>query len=257
MKMNMNMKYISHALIGVVAASLSPLASADNISVKTGYDYSTGKYGTDIETEITSIPFIVNYETGDWIFKTTVPYVKIEGADNVRSGVGAVSSTATSIRSVSGLGDITASAIRTFLLDNQTGFDLTGKIKFGIADSERGLGTGENDYWLLVDVYRRIGTVTYFGGVGYGMLGDSPELQLKNVVSANLGASFKLNEAASVGATFDTRTKSTDRGFAQREVTAFYMHKLDGGYRLQAYALKGFSDGSPDWGGGLNIGYNF
>jgi hypothetical protein len=255
--MKMNTKYISRALVGVAAASLSPLALANNVSVKTGYDYSTGTYGTGIETEITSIPFIVNYETGDWIFKATVPYVEIKGADNVRTGVGPVAPTADSVRTVSGLGDVTVSAIRTFFLDNQTGFDLGGKVKLATADDEKGLGTGENDYWLLADVYRKIGSVIYFGGVGYGMLGDSPELQLKNVVSANLGASFKVNEAASVGATFDTRTESTEGGFAQREVTAFYMHKLGGGYRLQAYALKGFSDGSPDWGGGLNIGYSF
>lgn len=251
------MKYLSGAMMGMLIGAVSPFALADNVSIKTGYDYSVGKYGTDIETEITSIPFIVNYETGDWTFKATLPYVRIEGADNVRSGVGPVSSTASSVRSASGLGDLTLSAIRTYFLDNQTGLDLTGKVKLGTADSEKGLGTGENDYWLMVDAYRRIGSVTYFGGVGYGMLGDSPELKLRNVVSTNLGASYRLTDISSFGATFDTRTKATNRGSSQRELTAFYMHNLGGGYKLQAYALKGFSDGSPDWGGGLNIGYNY
>jgi hypothetical protein len=77
------------------------------------------------------------------------------------------------------------------------------------------------------------------------------------VISTNVGASYKLNDAASVGASLDARTKSTDSGDPQRELTAFYMHKLGGGYKLQAYALKGFSDGSPEWGGGVNVGYSY
>ena len=54
---------------------------------------------------------------------------------------------------------------------------------------------------------------------------------------------------------FDFRTKSADTGFNQRELTAFYLQKLGGGYKLQAYASKGFSNGSPDRGIGLIIGH--
>jgi len=32
--------------------------------------------------------------------------------------------------------------------------DLTGKIKFGTADEDKGLGTGEQDYSLQADVFR-------------------------------------------------------------------------------------------------------
>lgn len=244
----------------VAAALLSHVALADgNVTVRTGYDYTTGTYGTNNRTEISSVPFIASYETGDWTFKATVPYVRITGADNVVAGVGVVSQAPTTVRTASGLGDITTAAIYSFVADPQTqfGVDVTGKIKFGTADSDRGLGTGKNDYWLLVDPYKKFGNVTYFGGVGYGMLGSSSTLQLKNVISANAGLSYKLNEQASAGAIFDYRSKSTDAGFDQRELTAFYSHKLGGGYKLQAYATRGFSDGSPDWGAGLNVGYNF
>lgn len=255
----MKMKIARHTLMAMLAVTLSQIAVADGLTVKTGYDYSSGKYGTNTTTEITSIPFMLNYDTDVWTFKATLPYIHIKGANNVVSGIGAVGGAATGVRTESGMGDLTVAATRTLFMDttSQTGFDLTGKIKFGIADSDKGLGTGENDYWVLADAYRKIGAVTYFGGVGYGVLGDSPDLKLKNVVSANLGASYKLNPSASLGAVFDTRTKSTETGDPQRELTAFYMHKLEGGYKLQAYAVKGFSDGSPDWGAGLNVGYNY
>lgn len=244
----------------LAAALLSQAALAEgSFTLKTGFDYTKGKYGTDTSTEITAIPFIGSYETGNWTLKASIPYLRITGSDNVVAGVGAVRRTATTTRTDTGMGDLTTSATYSFLLDpkSQTGIDITGKIKFGTADSERGLGTGENDYWIMVDPYTKIGNVTWFGGLGYGVLGSSDTLQLKNVVSANAGLSYKLDQKSSLGAMFDYRTRSTDTGFAQRELTAFYTRKLGDGYKMQAYATTGFSDGSPDWGGGINVGYNF
>lgn len=245
-------------LLAVLFLSQTALAEG-NITLKTGFDYTTGNYGTNTRTEITAIPFVGTYETDDWTFKASIPYLRITGSDNVVAGVGVVRPASSAVRTDSGLGDLTTSATYSFLIDprSQFGIDVTAKIKFGTADSEKGLGTGENDYWVLIDPYARMGNVTWFGGIGYGMLGSSDTLQLKDVVSANAGLSFKLSQQVSLGAMLDYRSKSTDTGFAQRELTAFYSHKLGGGYKLQAYATKGFSDGSPDWGAGANVGYNF
>lgn len=244
----------------LAAALVSQVALAEgSFTLKTGFDYTTGKYGTDTSTEITAIPFIGSYETGNWTLKASIPYIRITGADNVVAGVGAVRRTVTTTRTDTGMGDLTTSATYSFMLDpkSQTGVDVTGKVKFGTADSERGLGTGENDYWIMVDPYTKMGNVTWFGGLGYGVLGSSDTLKLKNVVSGNAGLSYKLDQKSSVGAMFDYRSRSTDTGFAQRELTAFYTRKLGDSYKMQAYATTGFSDGSPDWGGGINVGYNF
>lgn len=244
----------------LAAALLSQAALAEgNFTLKTGYDFTTGKYGTDTDTEITAIPFIGTYETGNWTLKASIPYVRITGSDNVVAGVGAVRPTSTTVRTDSGMGDLTTSATYSFSIDpkSQFGIDVTAKIKFGTADSDKGLGTGENDYWILIDPYTKMGNVTWFGGIGYGMLGSSETLTLKDVFSANAGLSYKLDQQASIGAMLDYRSKSTDIGFVQRELTGFYSRKLGGGYKLQAYATKGFSDGSPDWGGGVNVAYNF
>lgn len=244
----------------LAAALLSQAALAEgNFTLKTGFDYTTGKYGTNTRTEITAIPFIGSYETGNWTLKASIPYVRITGSDNVVAGIGAVRRTSTAVRTDTGLGDLTTAATYSFVIDpkSQSGVDVTAKIKFGTADSDRGLGTGENDYWILIDPYTKIGNLTWFGGIGYGMLGSSDTLKLKDVVSANAGLSYKLDQQASVGAMLDYRSRSTDTGFAQRELTAFYSRKLGGGHKLQAYATKGFSDGSPDWGGGVNMAYNF
>lgn len=254
------MKRLTFAAVALLSPLFSHVALADSgVSFKTGYDYTTGTYGTNNRTEITSVPFIAGYETGNWTFKATLPYVRITGSDNVIAGVGAVRKSTTAVRTESGLGDLTTAATYSLVADPKTqfGVDVTGKIKFGTADKDKGLGTGENDYWLMIDPYKKLGDVTYFGGVGLGILGSSSTLQLNNVVSANAGLSYKLDAQASAGAVFDYRSKASDAGFDQRELTAFYSRKLGEAYKLQAYATKGFSDGSPDWGAGLNVGYHF
>lgn len=256
----MRMKTLAIATAGLLAPLFTTVAHAEgSLTFKTGYDYTTGTYGTGSRTEITSVPFIANYETGNWTFKATLPYIRITGAGNVVAGVGAVRRTAVATRTDSGLGDLTTAATYSLFADanTQSGLDITGKIKFGTADSDKGLGTGKNDYWLLLDPYKKLGNVTWFGGLGYGILGSSETLQLKNVVSANAGFSYKLDQRASAGAMFDYRSKSSDAGFDQRELTAFYSRKLGDAYKLQAYALKGFADGSPDWGAGLTVGYSY
>src|SRR3546814_6362082 len=53
------------------------------------------------------------------------------------------------------------------------GLDLTGKVKFGTADEDEGLGTGQEDYSGLLDAYQQFGEWTVFGGVGYTTFGDS------------------------------------------------------------------------------------
>src|SRR5215471_16743727 len=121
-----------------------------------GFDYSSGTYGESQSTDILYIPVIGKYEIEDWSFKLTVPYISVRGPGNVIPGLGEVNRTPATVTTQSGLGDIVAAA--TYILyagdASAPGWDLTGKIKFGTADANKGLGTGENDYSVQVDVYK-------------------------------------------------------------------------------------------------------
>lgn len=44
-----------------------------------GFDNSTGKYGSSDTTDILSIPVVGIYNSGLWVFKLTVPYVRVSG----------------------------------------------------------------------------------------------------------------------------------------------------------------------------------
>src|SRR6267143_1408308 len=248
----MQKKSIALGLLAFAQGALA--ADAGEFSLGVGFNYSSGEYGTSTTTEILSIPVIARYDRGPWIFKLTVPYLRISGGTSVVPGVGRVTSTNPRRRgggageaTATGLGDIVASATYTAFYNSATtfGVDVTGRVKLGTADRDQGLGTGENDYGMQVDAYKTYGRVTYFGGIGY--------IQLNSVLNATAGASYKLDERNSAGLSVDTRERASPSGSPQRELTAFWTQKIDRTWRAQAYVLKGFSDGSPDWGVGVSV----
>jgi hypothetical protein len=267
-------------LIGAPAAHAATAPGSDQFSLSAGADYSSGKYGTDTTTDIWSVPVTAAYQSDRWTFKLTVPYINISGADNVIPGVGKVNNgnpkgrgrgkgngnggttptpTTTTSGSASGLGDITASAGYELLSsdDHTFGLDLTGKVKFGTADENKGLGTGKNDYGLSVDTYKVSGAWTAFGGVGWMKYGSSQYIQLKNGFNANIGADYKLGTSDSIGAYYYYRERIADGGAPQSELTGYWNHKLSDNLRVQAYALAGFANGSPDYGVGASLKYSF
>lgn len=275
----MNLKNTSTLCALGVLGLMAQAAHADDSTVKVGagIDYTTGKYGTSTTTDITQVPVTFGYDIDRWSFKLAVPYIHVSGADDVIPGVGPVKNTNPKGRghgkgnsqggtpatetagSASGLGDVTAAASYEAYTNSaaQFGIDLTGKIKFGTADENKGLGTGKNDYSVGVDTYKGFGAWTVFGGVSYTWLGSSQYIRLNDVFGANVGASYKLDSHSSFGAYYDYREKASDTSFARNELTGYYAYKFAGGWKAQAYVTKGFTDGSPDWGVGATVVYSF
>jgi len=57
---------------------------------------------------------------------------------------------------------------------------LSAQIKAPLADVDRGFGTGEWDFSAGVGLSKKLGNVFLFADVGYWILGDLPELELRN-----------------------------------------------------------------------------
>jgi Putative MetA-pathway of phenol degradation len=238
---------------------LSAQAQESPLTLGAGVHYSSGDYGSATDTRIMSFAATARYETGLWVYKATLPYLSVKGDTNVIPGVGQVGGAAVRSDSASGLGDIVLSATYAAYYDKATtlGMDLTAKLKLATADESKGLGTGKHDVVLLLDLYRTFDRITGFGGIGYHILGDSPAFPLENAWSANLGASYKLDERDSAGAMLEGRQRVVAGGARQRELVGFFTRKLDHLWKAQVYALLGFADGSPDWGAGLSFARPF
>jgi len=281
MRKNMNsMAICGRLLIGLLLIDVSVAHATDRFSVGTGANYSSGKYGTSTTTDIWSVPFTAEYQGDRWTFKLIAPYVSIRGAGNVIPGTGPVNNsnprarglgqllgggtnpppaTPTASTSASGLGDVVASAGYRLMSSKDQSFalDLTGRVKFGTADANKGLGTGQNDYGLSLDTYKVLGAWTPFGGVGWTNYNSSPYIKLSNGFNANAGVDYRVGSYDSVGAFYNFRQRIASGGAVQSDFTAYWNHRFGKQLRLQSYALAGTTNGSPDWGVGSSINYSF
>lgn len=240
----------------LAAAGCATLVLADSqTSVGVGLDYTEGKYGESTKSTTWSMPVMIKHETGPLTLKLNIPYVRSSGVA-AAGGDRFVSTKQTQ----SGLGDVTATALYTVYsnVEAQAGIDLGVKAKFATADkSKELLTTGKNDYSLLVDAYKGFGDTTVFGTLGKTKKGDPDGTDFRDPWFASVGFSNKLSTANSWGASYDYRQKVTASGDPISEVTLFAIHKYSKQVKVQAYAVTGFSDASPDFGLGATVTYTY
>lgn len=259
------MKKTSFVMAIALAATVGIAQASDSrVTVTTGMDYSSGKYGGTQATDILYIPVIGKYENGPWVFKLTVPYIRVTAPSGgtvvsvdpsgrlVRRSVGPSTTN-------SGLGDIVTGLSYNVLnhAASQTAMDITGKIKFGTADQNKGLGTGQTDYALQADLYKTYGKTTALATLGYRVLGDPAGVSLNNVWFGSVGGAYKFTQETSGGLVLDLRQPSTATGAQMRELTAYMTQKMGARYKLQGYGIAGFTDASPDWGLGAMVSASF
>jgi hypothetical protein len=244
------------------AQAVQAQTGAAQTSVSAGAEYTTGKYGTPDKTETLYIPFILRHETGPWVLKATVPWLRITGPGNV-IGAGAdrvvVPGVNNARRTESGLGDIVLSGFYNILDERKggLGLDLGAKLKLPTADENKGLGTGELDYAVQLDFFRPFDATTLFGSIGYRVYGDPPGVTLRDVPYASIGASYRMSSQQAVGAAYDYRPHIVDGGGKVSEATLFWSNRFTPQWKLQLYGVVGFADASPDAGIGALLERRF
>lgn len=230
------------------------------LTISTGIDYSTGKYGASEKTETLYMPFGVKYETGDWTVRATIPYVESNGPSAV-SGAGAdrvtLANVQNSRKKEAGLGDIVLATSWSALQQGPWLVELGAKVKLSTSDESKGLSTGKNDFSVQTEVYRTLASHTLFGTLGYKKMGDPDGTDLKDPFYCSLGWSFRATPASALGLSYDFRQKIQDGGAPIREITGFLTHKLDPHWKLQGYLVSGYSKASPDLGGGVFVMYAY
>ncbi|MGH8706078.1 MAG: hypothetical protein ACREUO_11770, partial [Burkholderiales bacterium] len=63
----------------LLALAQHAVANDASWTLGSGISYTTGDYGTSVKTRIISIPFTARYESGEWTYKATFPYLRISG----------------------------------------------------------------------------------------------------------------------------------------------------------------------------------
>lgn len=224
-------------------------------SIGTGVNYSKGDYGFPTDTEVFSAPVNLGYESGSWLLRASIPWITIKGPAANTGGGGVPRPSASS---ESGLGDIYASATYRFgEMVGPVNLAFTGRVKFPTADEIKGLGTGETDYYGQFDLYRTFGSYTPFVSLGYRALGDSVVYQLENGAFASAGSHLRVSPATVWTVAVNWGERIIAGGDASTDAMLAFTHDLDPRWQLSGYALKGFTDASPDHGAGLQVNYRF
>lgn len=243
-------------LLLVALLLVSATASAEvTPSLSTGFDYSSGKYGAATSTEVLYVPVIGKLQFDNFFLKLTVPYIRVtsSGAGVVR-GMGPFrTATTTKTSTQSGLGDVFASAGYTILESGNLFLDLVGNVKFGTADADKNLGTGKNDYSAQLDAYYQLDKTTIFATAGYKVIGAPAGVQVNNIAYGTLGVSQKTGDKTSAGVMLDVAQGSNALSPGARELTVFVANRISQTLKIQANLMKGFSDSSPDYGGGVMV----
>ena len=211
----------------------------------------------DADFEDTYIPLSA-IVSGDRVsFRVTVPYLSVYAPEGTIYDPDGVPIPGTGeMTTESGLGDILASVTVYDVIRSdrhRIAVDLTGKVKLGTADETVGLGTGENDYTVQADVFKFTDSITLMASLGYRFRGEPEGFSVDDTFIAAVGATFPFTPELKGGLFFDYREASFEGNDDSQELTAFLSRRLSDGWKIQAYVVTGFSDGSPDFGGGIMV----
>ena len=160
-------------------------------------------------------------------------------------------------RTEQGFGDVNAAVTYNAITSKGLTMDITGKVKLPTASDTRGLGSGKTDYALQVEAEQAVGKGYINGGIGYKWLGDPTGISLRNVVYGSIGGGFKLSGDTTIGVAYDTASAARSGGPIPQELSFYVSQSMSKNIKLNGNIYKGLSNGSPDWGAGVGLGYTY
>lgn len=242
------------ATAGQLAAQPAPVRPRVP-SIASGFDCSTGDYGFTEDTEVYSVPLDLSYEGGPWIWRASFSYLTVKGPATIVGGGGAARPTS---NSESGFGDIFASG--TYRFGETLGkwnLDATVRVKLPTASEDRGLGTGETDFYGQADLYQTFGKVTPFLTLGWREFGTSAAYPLHSGVYTSVGTHFRPAESTVVTLAFDWGEQLLAGEDDTMDVLVAVTQDMNPNWRAMVYALGGLTDASPNLGLGGRLTYRF
>lgn len=228
------------------------------------FNFTRGKYGTRTNTNTVYIPLTLTrlFEEGE--VGLTLPFIYQRSSTSVASVGG-------NPRRISrfaggrsgqerGIGDILLNGRYYLLLEPYEQLNLTafGQIKIPTADEAGGLGTGEFDETIGLEVSKSMDEIwTLYGDLYFTLMGDPNNREFKNVISLNLGLGYQFDEENQLTLFYQESTKLVDGTDNSREIVAGINHQMDEETTLYADLGIGIGDGSPDASFTAGVSYLF
>lgn len=253
-------RYSVTLIFALLALFNTPVAAeSGTLKLSTGAEYITGDFGGAEPIEQLYIPVTARYTSKRYSFRVTVPYIRLTAPTGTVQSDGTIVPGTGPIVTESGMGDVIAGATYRDAFNSEVtsdvAIDFTAKVKFGTADADKGLGSGENDYTIQAELYKFIDRMMLFGILGYKIRGDPPGVDLNNSLITFVGGNYRLNPALRTGVDLYYQEALLPGADDQVELSAFLGYKLSKTQYLRSYLIKGFGNASPDWGVGVYLSF--
>lgn len=258
-------------LLVLALVTVSPACAEDRpwLGLSSSVNYLVGDYGTDKDTTIVYVPFTLGVSPIDrlWL-SVTVPFLYQDTQNVVITGGGVASrgkqkgklAKPSGSTSEEGLGDVLGRAAFVVLREDAVLPEVAPyvKVKFPTADRDRGLGTGEFDETLGVDVSKNlIGDLYGYLTLSYTFIGDPPGSDLRDSFGWSVGAAYGIVPAVSVFAFLEGATSVAPGQDGPLEVRVGGEVRLTRLLKLTGSVSRGLSDGSADWGVSAGLALRF
>ena len=241
-------------------------------ALSTSFNYSVGDYGTGKDTTLIYVPFTLGVTPLERLtVSLTVPYIRQTSQTVVFTGGGVAvrrnqknqlnTPTQSNVtQTEDGLGDLLLKGSFIVLPEQTLAPEIAPylKIKFPTADERRGLGTGEFDETLGVDLSKRLFD-RWFGyvSVAYTFIGSPPGENLRNTFGWSVGAAYAVLQPLSVFAFIDGNT-AIARGQADPvELRVGAEYKLFKALKLTGSVTRGLTNGAANWGVSAGLALRF
>jgi len=257
---------ITLVLAGAVAA---PAQDEPRFTISTSVNYYSGDYGTDRDTNLLYVPLTLGVQPIDRLWLSlTVPYVYLSDENVVvtgggvavrKQGRGNLGRPDTS-NSESGLGDVIFKVSYVVLEERDLVPEITPwvKIKAPTADEDRGLGTGEWDETLGLDLGKRlVGPLYGYLTLSYTFVGDPPGTEFRDSFGWSVGVAYAITPPWSVFAFLEGSTAITPGQTDPVELRLGTSYALTKAIKLTGSVSRGLSDGAADWGVSAGVSLRF
>lgn len=242
----------------------------DKLVVDVSYQFETGDYSEQSDTDVTSIPVQLKYYADVWSFSVKVPFLSVTGVETIIPGSNgqsfghggmnsATGSSSSSTVTRSGPGDIRVSVSRAFL-SQQPGdlfYEMTATVKLATADEKKFLGTGENDYSIKIFISSTIGNWMPGLTLGYLVTGDTADIDYNDVFFISAGTAYLLSRKSTLGIEYDYQQAVSEGDDDFAAITADYSYEFSKGSSVGFAIKKGLTDNSPDIGFNISTSISF
>lgn len=230
--------------------------------IGSGVSYSNGDYGQATDTEVTSVPFNLRAQRGDWFARAAFSWMSIRGpASVIDAGQdGGTETDATSntppgpgMQTRAGFGDLTLTAGRRVALTDT--LRLTGdvRLKLPTASETRRLTTGTTDVTLRARLAQDIGQFTLNAGARRRLAGSGGRVVVRDTWGLTGGASMNLGQGMAVGADYNWQQSSFAGNRPNSNLTGYFSAPLTRRLRVTGFGVAGLSTNSADYTVGTSI----